>query len=242
LRPRATTAEDRRQLVEVDRLDHVVVEAGLQGGAAVLLLAVAGDRHQQRERVQGSARSLRASSLPSISGRPMSSSAASGHSFFAQFQRAQRIVLHHHLVAAGFQQHGQRGGGVDIVVHHQQAQRAGLAAGAPRRLSRRRARRPASAAGSREAAARPGPGLSHTTVPPCSSTRFLTSARPSPEPALRAVGRALGLGEQVEHAGGQFRLHADALVAHRQHQLRRPLRPGRRSRCGAPRACTWKRC
>ena len=75
-----------------------------------------------------------------------------------------------------------------------------------------------------------GPSLCASTVPPCSSTRRLTSASPMPSPPCERSTRALGLGEQVEDVRQQRRVDADAVVAmHDRHRRRARRRPAARS-------------
>jgi hypothetical protein len=137
----------------------------------------------------------------------------------------------------------QRGGGVDIVVHHQQG------SGRRARRSPRRRRLGAAAAAPfqrqrhREGTALPQARTVQVTLPPCSSTRFLTSARPSPRPPCERSELRLAWVNRSNTRPVSSRLHADALVAHRQHQAcpasrRRPAATSMRRSS----ACTWPRC
>ena len=61
---------------------------------------------------------------------------------------------------------------------------------------------------------RPGPSLSARTVPPCSSTRCRTMARPRPRPPCCARGGRIGLAEPLEHVGQELGRDAGPVVAH----------------------------
>ena len=181
-----------------------------------------------------------------MSGRPMSSRQTSGGRRAPR--RAPRarscttVDLRGRRASSSMAEHL---AGVDVVVDHQDAQRR------RRRRPRCRRRGGGVAAGRRAARGRrtrergcpcPAPSLAAATLPPCSSTRLLTSARPMPEAALRAVGRALGLGEQVEHARQQLGRDADAVVAHRACARCPRRRCDARAAMRRLRACTWRRC
>ena len=91
-------------------------------------------------------------------------------------------------------------GRVDVVVDDQDAARGGRSRGRPASAVRRAPRGAAAPASGRRTVnslPRPGPSLWASTVPPCSSTRLLTSVRPRPRPPSAAVERAVGLGEQA---------------------------------------------
>ena len=58
----------------------------------------------------------------------------------------------------------------------------------------------------------PLPGLEAETVPPCTSTRWRTMARPRPEAAIFPGGSAVGLAESIEDMRQKFRFDTDAGV------------------------------
>ena len=115
-----------------------------------------------------------------------------------------------------------------VVVHDEHAQAA--EAGAPRRLGARRvgcragARPPAGAAlasGRRtlKVAPRPSPGLAASTVPPCSSTRWRTMARPRPRPPCDRVLEASPWRKRSKTWGRNSGLMPGAGVGHHDHGL-----------------------
>ena len=71
-------AEKANELQRLDRLDEVLVEAGLDRVLAILELPVARERDEPDPRYFASARIRRATSKPSISGSPTSTIATSG--------------------------------------------------------------------------------------------------------------------------------------------------------------------
>ena len=58
------------------------------------------------------------------------------------------------------------------------------------------------------------PALSARTVPPCSSIRCRTMARPRPRPPCSAAGRGVGLAEAFEDVRQELAIDADAGVLH----------------------------
>ena len=188
-------SEDLAELVQVDRLDQVVVEARLLRAAPVLLLAVAGqgDEQQAAER-----RARRAARRPPRSrpcpGRPMSSRTTSG-----------RLAAAASSAAGPSWATGPRGpssrssmarlvGRVAVVVDDQDRggrPRAGPARRRPRRRGPPRAPPTARQADDELAAPCPARRSWPRRVPPCSSTRLLDQRQADAQPALRR-GRASG--------------------------------------------------
>ena len=175
--------QQREQLVGVERLGQVQVEAGLAGTALIVVLAPAGHRDQQH------------------AGAPVEGAQPARQLVAVQARHAD--VQHHHLgpFALG---HGERleavAGDADGVPRKAQPGREALARvgvvfgdedararvrpSASHRPPRAPAAPPARGSGmyTVNSLPRPRPSLRASTRPPCSSTRPFTSARPMPSP------------------------------------------------------------
>ena len=194
--PGAVASEQFVQALGVHRLDQVVVEARLAGAAQVVLLAVAGQGHQQGP--------IRALQLPEPPGHLVAVHARQpdveedhvGRVGDRRLERGRAVVGELGLVAAGPEQPGQEPGPVDVVVHDEHPFRGRV----DRLRPGRSGRSPScgAAVGERadgeaddELAAAPTPSLEAATLPPCSSTRRRTRVRPIPSPPwLRSSDRS----------------------------------------------------
>ena len=220
----------RQQLLQgggVDRLDQVVVEAGLPRAAPVLLLPPAGQRDEHD--------AARPTAARGCGGRPRSRSASACRCRAGPRRagtpppprpppgRRARCAT---SLPMSSQQHRQAVGRVPVVVHDQDAAPGRRGAG-----RRRRARRPAAAGGGaggpaggrRTRCPGRGPRCAPRRVPPCISTSRLTSVRPMPRPPCdRSSDRStwVNISKTLrQHLGRD----ADAVVA-------TPTRPPRRPR------------
>ena len=212
-RARRGLVEQRAQRLGVQRLGHVLVEAGGERELAVLRAAVAGDRDEQD----------RPASRRAPVARPRSRRCRAGRCRRARGRAGARTIRSTPVEAVG--------GDLD---RRSRAPRAGsavrsrMSALSSTRTTRSCGRiRPRPAAGSRLSTAGTapsgrrrrtrcrarGPRCATTTSPPWSRTSRSTSVRPMPMPPSRAIEAAVGLREQLEHA--------------RQHRRARCRCPGR---------------
>ena len=128
-------------------------------------------------------------------------------------QRVGRVLVHVHRVAMRAQQHGQRMAGVAVVVDDGDRQRMRLARALARahglaHLGLRERQR------DRHRRALLQAGAVRRHLPVVHAHDALHEREADPEAALRAVRRAVGLREQVEHVRQQLRVDAAAVVAH----------------------------
>nr|GEU28230.1 hypothetical protein [Tanacetum cinerariifolium] len=215
--------KDGHQLVQVHRFDQVVVEAGGGGLGAVGFLAVAGDGDQHgaggagpRTQALGHVVAVDIGQADIEQEHVLSIELGMG-------QCAAGIVLDDHLVALQVQQQAEHGGSVDIVVHQHDAQggagarergRIGSLVGAGRvigKLARQ-------AHGKRAAMADAGAVAVDRTL--VQRDQAFDQRQAQAQPAQRPVGRALGLGKQVERALDHVGRHADAVVRYPDQHVR----------------------
>ena len=122
--------------------------------------------------------------------------------------------------------------------------RRGTARRRPRRSSRRAGRPPGpsgAGAGRRTRCPGPGPRSRAATLPPCISTRLLTSVSPIPRPALGAVQGRPTWANRSKMAAEHLRRDPDARVPHADDRLA-PVAAGGQVDAAAGRRCTWRRC
>ena len=214
-------------IVELDRLDQMLVEAGVEGTPAIRAAAVAGQRDQDdppRARIGAQ----RAGELVAVHRRQ--ADVEDRRRRRETVEEAQRRVA----VGRGLAPRGPRGAGRSASdcaassLSSTTSMRVGRGPSAP--LPRPAAPAPAAAASAIgkvtvKRAPRPVPALSTAIVPPWSSTRFLAIARPRPRPPLARCSACSPWTKRSKMRGAQLRRDADALVVDAQ---RRRLSP-----CGA---------
>ena len=180
-----------------------------------------------------------------MTGRPMSSTATCGAKSAQSLQRRERVVDHTHLMAAI---------GEHARPSRRRRRRCRRRAGRAARRGRRP--RPVDGAAASASAARFGQRQAHdelaalarhrhcarATLPPCSSTRLLTSARPRPETALRRGRSCADPGRNSSKTrGSMLRADADrrcrvrAMTTAWRRRAVRSARCRRRGACSAPR-------
>lgn len=209
--------EHRAQLLEVDRLSHVHVEARARRAAAVVLRAVAGERDEEHPGAALGAnlpRDLISIELrqPDVHERDLRAMTQRSLDALPAVGRLED------LVPVVLEQHAQHLARVVVVFDDQDAAPARRLA--PRRRGRRRDRVLEHGQPDDEAAPSTEAFALRLDAPVVQLREPAHQREPDAEPALRALEPAVALDEEIEDVRQQLGLDADSVVLHRQGDVR----------------------
>ena len=219
-RPDLSRVKHRHELRQIQWLQQVIVEPRRCDALLVPLLAPARQRDQHHLRAPGLGAQMARRSQPSMPGMPMSSTAMSNRSELAQSRAPPPRRRRRRQSRPSDRNNSAK---LSAASRLSSTTRIAPSKAVPHRPAMRCRdgviTRTLFASGSRtvNSAPWPRPSLAASTLPPCSSTRLLTSVSPMPSPPCAALRSRRSPARTCRRSLQHVRRHADAGVAHLDH-------------------------